>query len=240
MQANTTQPVLKGYLYILIETFTVPSAEGNVSCHLSLGQIAKCNTAAVPSGTAINEVFLIEVPEDPSRLVMELWEKETVVGDCRYDVNPFFNHPGAAHTISSDIINNSSEVKGTINTKITYYSAQFGKLKLRVFHLELTPAFAERFKTAKLKLKSGIFAQSSPDWDMSKEFDHDYDLLVLQKNANLEFDVINAEGTLAKYTIYDIEKSGLLLEKTKAYQVSLFNQEKAVGTIKYQVDWVHP
>jgi hypothetical protein len=61
----------------------------------------------------------------------------------------------------------------------------------------------------------------------------------LSKNANLEFDVVNAEGTLAKYTINDLEKSNLLVNQTKAYQVSLFNQDKSVGAIKYQVEWVH-
>ena len=108
MKANETQPVLKGYLYILIEKFTAPSIEGPVSCHISLGQIAKCNTTTVPSDTNINEVFLIEVSEDPSRLIFELKDKDQVIGDCRYDVNPFFNHPGSAHTISSDIFNNSN------------------------------------------------------------------------------------------------------------------------------------
>jgi len=123
MQSAQTQPHLKGYLYILIENFSAPEIEAPLACHVSLGQIAKCSTAAAPSGTFVNEVFLIEVPEDPSRLVFELKEGENVIGDCRYDVNPFFNHPGAAHSITSDIINNSSEVKGSINIKITYYSA---------------------------------------------------------------------------------------------------------------------
>lgn len=141
MQSAQTQPHLKGYLYILIENFNAPGVEAPLACHVSLGQIAKCNTAAAPSGTSVNEVFLIEVPEDPSRLVFELREGEGVIGDCRYDVNPFFNHPGAAHSITSDIINNSSEVRGSINIKITYYSAEFGKLKLRVFHLSLTQPY---------------------------------------------------------------------------------------------------
>lgn len=60
------------------------------------------------------------------------------------------------------------------------------------------------------------------------------------RSANLEFDVVCEEGTLAKYVINDIDKSGLLVDQTKAYQVSLFNQEKAVGTVKYQVNWIHP
>ena len=44
---------------------------------------------------------------------------------------------------------------------------------------------------------------------------------------------------IAEYTIYDLEKSGLLIDKTKAYKVSLFNSQKPVGSIKYQVDWIH-
>jgi len=123
MQSAQIHPQLKGYLYILIDSFTAPGVEAPLACHVSLGQIAKCNTVSAPSGTSVNEVFLVEVPEDPSRLVFELKEGGNVIGDCRYDVNPFFNHPGAAHSITSDIINNSSEVTGSVNIKITYYSA---------------------------------------------------------------------------------------------------------------------
>jgi hypothetical protein len=116
---------------------TIPSAQTDVTCHISLGQIARCNTNPAPSAKPINEVFLIEVPENPSRLIFEIKEQDTFIGDCRYDVNPFFSHPGSAHSITSDIINNDNENKGTVNTKITYFSAEFGKLKVRVFHLSL-------------------------------------------------------------------------------------------------------
>lgn len=152
-------------------------------------------------------------------------------------MNPFFNHPGAAHSISSDLFDNSQQVKGTITTKITYYSAEHGKLKLRVFHLSLIESLVQKYKTARLKTKIGIYAQTSPEWKMDTEFDHTFDLLILMKNGNLEFDVLCSEGILGKYEIYDLEKSGLMVNKTKAYQVSLFNGESPVGTIKYQVDW---
>ena len=105
--------------------------------------------------------------------------------------------------------------------------------------MSLLDPIVEYYKQAKLKLKIGIFAQSSEPWDMSKEFDQTMELLVLTKNANLEFNVVNEEGILAQYTINDLEKSNLLINQTKAYQVSLFNKDKAVGTIKYQVDWIH-
>jgi hypothetical protein len=55
---------------------------------------------------------------------------------------------------------------------------------------------------------------------------------------NLSFEVVNDEGLIASYTITNLEKSNILQEQTKAYQVSLFNNDKAAGLIKYQVDWI--
>ena len=162
-----------------------------------------------------------------------------MIGECRFGVDPFFEHAGATHSMRSEITDNDQKKKGTVNIKLTYYSAEHGKLKIRIFHLSLLDPIVEYYKQAKLKLKIGIFAQSSEPWDMSKEFDQTMELLVLTKNSNLEFNVVNEEGILAQYTINDLEKSNLLIDQTKAYQVSLFNKDKAVGTIKYQVDWIH-
>ena len=50
----------------------------------------------------------------------------------------------------------------------------------------------------------GLFAQSSPIWDMSQNFDETLELLILNPKSNLEFDVVHDEGTLAKYTINDV------------------------------------
>lgn len=47
---------------------------------------------------------------------------------------------------------------------------------------------------------------------MKNGFDETLEVLILMKNANLEFDVVTEEGILAKYTIYDIEKSGLMIK----------------------------
>ena len=51
---------------------------------------------------------------------------------------------------------------------MTYYSAEHGKLRVRVFHLSMVEPIVEHYKQAKLKVKIGIFAQSSPLWDMKK------------------------------------------------------------------------
>lgn len=161
-------------MYIVVESFTFPAAQSDITCNISLGLIAKCSTTPSPSGKAINEVFLIEVPEEPSRLAFEFKEKDQFLGDCRFDVTPFFKHPGGSHAIKSDIYNNSSELKGSVQTKLTYYTAEHGKLKLRVFHLELIQPFVEKFKSAALKIKNSVFAQSSPQWEMTKPFDHDF------------------------------------------------------------------
>lgn len=56
---NTTP--IKGYLYIVVETFTVSTATKEVVCHLSLGENANCKTNPHTSGKSVNEVFLIEV-----------------------------------------------------------------------------------------------------------------------------------------------------------------------------------
>lgn len=71
MEEKPNQTSIKGYLYLVVESINIPTAQKDVSCHLSLGLVAKCNTVPRPSGTKINEVFLIEVPHEPSRLVME-------------------------------------------------------------------------------------------------------------------------------------------------------------------------
>lgn len=53
--------LIKGYLYIGVDTFNIPTATKEVVCHLSLGENANCNTAPHSSGKPTNEVFLIEV-----------------------------------------------------------------------------------------------------------------------------------------------------------------------------------
>jgi hypothetical protein len=138
MEDKPKLPNIKGYLYILIDSINIPTAKLNLSCHLSLGLVAKCHTTPKPAGTKISEVFLIEVPTEPTRLVMEFNEEDNCVGDCRYDITPFFDHPGSSHSITSDILNNNGELTGNTNIKITFFSAQHGKLKIRVFHLSLT------------------------------------------------------------------------------------------------------
>ena len=154
-------------------------------------------------------------------------------------MDPFFAHVGNVHSMSSEIVDSKQEKKGSVNIKITYYSGEHGKLRIRVFHLSMVEPIVDHYKAAKLKIRIGIYAQSSTLWDMKKDFDQTLELLVLSKNGNLEFDIVHEEGVLAKYTIYDLEKSNLLIDQTKAYQVSLFNKDKAVGAIKYQIDWLH-
>lgn len=80
--------------------------------------------------------------------------------------------------------------------------------------------------------------QSTPEQSLEKDFDYVLELVILLPSMNLSFEVVNAEGLIASYTINNIEKSNLLQEQSKAYQVSLFNNDKGVGLIKYQIDWI--
>ena len=73
-------------------------------------------------------------------------QDEISLGECRYDIIPFFAHPGLAHTMTSDITKTDQEKIGDISVKVTYYSAEHGKIKLRVFHLELLPVIVQDYK----------------------------------------------------------------------------------------------
>lgn len=53
---------------------------------------------------------------------------------------------------------------------------------------------------------------------------------------SLSFDVVHDQGILANYVIENAQE--VLNEQPKAYQVSLFNNNKAIGNIKYQLDWI--
>lgn len=52
--------------------------------------------------------------------------------------------------------------------------------------------------------------QSTPEQSLEKDFDHVVELVVLLPTMNLSFEVVNAEGLIASYTINNIEKSNLL------------------------------
>lgn len=64
------------------------------------------------------------------------------------------------------------------------------------------------------------------------------ELIILKPTLNLTFDVVHTDGILATYTIKNAEEGGVLNENPKAFQVSVFNKDKAIGNIKYQVDWI--
>jgi hypothetical protein len=57
---------------------------------------------------------------------------------------------------------------------------------------------------------------------------------------SLTFDVVHSEGVLATYTVKNAEEGGMLNPSPKAFQVSLFNNGKAVGMIKYLIEWINP
>lgn len=46
--------------------------------------------------------------------------------------------------------------------KVTFYSASHGKLRVRIFSLEFAKQLLEDYKEAKLKVRLGLYAQSTP------------------------------------------------------------------------------
>ena len=90
-------------------------------------------------------------------------EGEKKLGECRYDVLPFFGHEAATHTIESELYNDDNKVVGNLKMKITYYSSKYGRLKVRIFGLEFPEPVAKQFEEAKVKVRLGVHAQTTPD-----------------------------------------------------------------------------
>lgn len=78
--------------------------------------------------------------------------------------------------------------------------------------MTLVQPFIDKFKHAKVKARIGVFAQSTPMHELGGEFDESLEMILLQPNLNLTLDVVHEEGVLATYTIYELEKSGVLKE----------------------------
>lgn len=95
--------------------------------------MAKVDSGAKTSGAVFNETFLLEIPLNPSRLVIECLEKDKKLGECRYDLNPFVEHEAITHTIESDLFDNENKKKGAVKLKLTFFSAKYGKLRVRIF-----------------------------------------------------------------------------------------------------------
>ncbi len=83
-----------------------------------------------------------------------------------------------------------------------------------------------------------MFAQSTQVRALDKPFDEAVELIILKPTMNLSFDVVHTQGVLATYTIPNAQEGGMLNDQPKAFQVSLFNKDKAIGLIKYQLDWI--
>ena len=104
----------------------------------------------------------------------------------------------------------------------------------------MTESFNEKFKQAKIRAKLGYYAQNTPVKPLDGKWDEVVELIILKPTMDLSFEVVADEGVLALYSIHNIEQAKLLLKEPHAYQVSLFNKDKAVGNIKYQIDWIQP
>lgn len=83
-------PPIVGYFHVIIESLKADETNAPIYAHISIGELSKTDSTPKPSGSLFNETFLLEVPKDPSRLAIICYEGEKKIGECRYDINPFF------------------------------------------------------------------------------------------------------------------------------------------------------
>jgi hypothetical protein len=61
-----------------------------------------------------------------------------------------------------------------------------------------------------MKVRFGMFAQSTPVRPLDQPFDETVELIILKPTMNLSFDVVHTQGILATYTIKNAEEGGML------------------------------
>lgn len=98
-------------------------------------------------------------------------EGDTILGECRYDIRPFMERARVTHTLDSELFGDQNAKIGHAKLKLTYYSADNGKLKVRIFHLEFHPDTVKEFQQAKVKVVSGFHAQSTEVRPLDQPFD---------------------------------------------------------------------
>ena len=48
---------------------------------------------------------MFEVPEKPERLAIKIFQnEEEIIAECRYDIEPFFQHKGMTHVVESTLL----------------------------------------------------------------------------------------------------------------------------------------
>lgn len=90
---------IMGYMHIIIESITVENVTEPIFANIAVGDLTKVDTAEKVSGSAFNEIFLLEIPENPPRLAITVCQKDKKLGECRYDITPFSEHEAIAHTV---------------------------------------------------------------------------------------------------------------------------------------------
>lgn len=89
--------------------------------------------------------------------------------------------------LHSDLFDNESKKIGSVVLELTYYSGQYGKLRIRIFHLEFHPDTVAQFKEARVKVLCGLHAQSTPVKPLGQDFDEKVEVLVLMPKRSLIF-----------------------------------------------------
>jgi hypothetical protein len=156
-----------------------------------LGEIAKADTTPQPSGATVNEVFLFEVPEVAPRLVVNCLENQRKLGECRFDIHPFMEKDGSTLTVNSDIFEEGNQKIGVAKLKVAFYSKKWGKLRVRIFHLEFLEETKKQFREAKVRVTCGIHAQSTFVKPLAKPFDESVEVVVLKPSSSLSFEVVH-------------------------------------------------
>jgi hypothetical protein len=128
-----------------------------------------------------------------------------------------------------------NQPRATISLRLTYYSAKYERLRVKVTDMNLNQSIAAKAKNISARFKLGPFVKTTAPKPYPCQWDENMELIVLSSTVNLNIEAVSDGQVLGEFVIYNVEKSGLLMEK-KVMDNNLFWEEKHSGKIRYDIE----
>ena len=107
------------------------------------------------------------------------------------DVSPFFQFESKTHVFETEMTNSLGEVTATLRLKLTFYSMNHGKLRIKIQDLLLSQSVSEKYKNLSVRFKLGPFVKTTPLMLNNTSWADPLELVVLSPTLNLTVELLS-------------------------------------------------
>jgi hypothetical protein len=154
----------RGYLNIQVQGIKIVPKENSPATPLVLevkvGELEVKSEPQSPNDTW-NLLYLLQVMGESTRASFKLVQGETLIGECRFDIQPLMQYEGKTNLIESEMMDLENVSGAAISLRLTYYSAKYGRLRLKINSLNLNQAVASKIKQISARFKLGPFIKTT-------------------------------------------------------------------------------